>query len=349
MIRVLIFTVFAAVICAGCHYLRFMEKKTLFCVSYAAALFILYATGLTDTEFISAQRLISLSQTESLALPAGQACLIKILSPAISDTRGIFLFLALLRAAVSALFIRYECSEPYTPAAILTVCFTLDSVTGTSVCIAALICAWSLRYLLCRRFFRFFSLILLAMCFDKSAALMLLVYIVSFIPNVFISAAVLGVFALVPLIVPQAAEIFFSYLPGEVCTGARFSPFRTVLLLCFSLLFLIAHSMFLKRDEKFDRLTPLFFAGAVFSFTGLFDPRFYPISLMLSMPCALILAPEARSIGRSFLNIVFPDKKKTVPMRALIFIYIVCFSFYIFELTNASFVFDVNGAAFFGA
>ena len=341
-------------VCAAAYFARRFDAGKLFCVFCALFFFALFGFGSGGEEYSRISLMydtpaVQAEFIEGIQAPVGSALLMKLFSLFINDPRGYVLVVSLLESAAAALFMYFECSEPYSAGVVFTFCFAGRALTDSTFFIAALICAHSFVYIRERRFIRFSAVILLAACFEPCALILLPLYWLFLIPAFPATAALSGLLFFIPVFFP------------ELCAGIleftdpfnRYNETRHIacgiILAAAALIFIAASAMFTKRDEYYGRLTPVFFAGALCTLASAFEPGLVPLSFMLAMPSAVILAPEARAIGRTFFDILFPRHKETARRIFLGTCLIIMFTFYFFDILSADTVTGGFASAFITA
>ena len=297
------------------------DRRLLFCA--AAAVCVFAVCGLTSLAgFVGADAdklplisslagQVSFEDLGIMNAPPGYLIIIRICAALGAESFTAPFILSCIQTLLAAHALYTRCSSPYSGAAILTFCFLPVYFAGSSVFTAALICLNASVYVRERRFFRYAALILTAACFDMSALLLLPLYFVTLIPNIWISAAVSAAIAALGAVFTKAADAVYGFFGEGLYTSAQSTVACAVIAIIASVLCILMFGMFKNRNGHYENLVPVLASGAAFSLASVFDGRFFAVSLMLLMQSAVVLAPEAEEIAGRFLEIVFPKYKMT--------------------------------------
>lgn len=335
-------------------------SKALFCMVFGIVMFgVLGIGGLTGAGAVGRESIslgflqasvgsVSYESIGSVGVPPAYMLLLKLCSEFTSDIRIFLIAASLIQSVLAASFIYKRCSTPYAGAVVFTAGFMLTSFVSSSFFTAALICGLASRYVEERRFFRFAAMMLAAGCFDISAVLLIPLYFITLIPNVYAAAVLSAALASLAAIYGDITGSVFSYLGESLTAGARIYVPCAVLACVSALLCMLMHGMISNRDERFAYLIPFALLGAAFSVAGIFNGKLFPLSVFLLVQSFTVLAPEVYDILHRFGKILFPDKPYTVGLAVNAICFLAVIGIYSYTLFGNCYGSEFFGQALFG-
>lgn len=315
-IVLLCFPVMVLALCKMCSGFR---RNALFCAAFAFIIFFfaasgsIFGSGPSGTEgdklctlYANAEAL-PFDVLGNIQCAPGYLLLIKLCSLAGADV-NVFVMIAAGICAVSAsLFIYRRCSSSYEGAFIFAAGFMITAYVSLSAFIAVTICAHASAYVQDRRFFRAAAFAVLSACFDTSALMVVLYYLISFILNVYISSAVCAAGAAAFAFIPGMADAVYSIFgEGTYCIH-RTQILSASFVTAGALTAVLMTPMLRNRNEGLTCHIPLLCGGAAMMFAAAGDGRLFVPALALTMPAMVILAPDVHRIAVRFAQILFPE------------------------------------------
>ena len=315
-IVLLCFPVLVAALCKMCSGFR---KNVLFCAAFAFIIFFFAASGSifgSGPSGAEGERLCTLyANAEGLTFESiryiqcapGFLLLIKFCSLMGADVNIFVMIAAGICAASAAIFIYRRCSSSYEGAFIFAAGFMITAYVSLSAFIAITVCAHASAYVQEHRFFRAAAFAVLAACFDASVLVAVLYYLISVIPNVYISSAVCAAVAAAFASIPGVADVVYSIF-GEGTYCIHRAQILSASFVCFGALTAVLMTPMIKnRSGELVCHIPLLCGGAAMMFAAAGDGRLFVPALVLIMPAMVILAPDIHSIAVRFTQIMFPE------------------------------------------
>jgi len=238
--------------------------------------------------------------------------LMKICSAFSTETFVFPLTAAIIQTFLAAYAVYTLCDRPYSAAGVFLFCFIPAYFAGSPAFTAALAALIASRYVEERRFFRFAAMMLAAALFDMSALLLIPIYFIFLIPNIYISSAASAVLAALAVLFPDAVTGVYGFLGTGKCTSAAFTVPCAVFACAAALIGVLMYAMFANLHNDCEKLVSVLSCGAAFSVAAVFEPRLFALTQMLLMMSSVVLAPEAFRIGGKFVEILFPKNKTVV-------------------------------------
>ena len=298
------------------------DKKILFCAAFGFSVFAIIGLGslggligADSARYGLLNTMIGAVEFDSLGdIDASPAFLLimKICSVFSAEKFVFPLVIAVIQTFLAVFAIYTRCEEPYSGAGVFLFCFIPAYFAGSTAFTAALIALIASRCVEERRFFRFAALMLAAALFDMSALILIPIYFVFIIRNVFISAGASAMLAALAVVFPDAVTGVFGFLGNGKCTSAGFTVPCAVFACAAALIGMLMYAMFKNRHNDCEKLVPVLICGAAFSVGSVFEPRLFALTQMLLMMSATVLAPQAFTIGGKFIEILFPKNKSTL-------------------------------------
>ena len=297
------------------------NRKALFLAVFAAAVFTVVGLGTTGGLIGGDAARYSLLNAMIGTVPFGSIgdidaspaylLIMKICSVFAPDGSVFPFVIALIQTALAVYALITACGKPYSGAGVFLFCFIPAYFAGSTAFTAALIALIASRYIRDRRFFRFAALMLAAACFDMSALLLIPIYFIFLIPNIYISTGVSAMLAALAVIFPDAVTEVFDFLGNGKCTAFAYTAACAVFACIAAVVGMLIYAMFANRKNDCEKLVSVLSCGAAFSVAAVFEPRLFALTQMLLMMSAVALAPETFEIGKRFVEILFRREKKT--------------------------------------
>lgn len=297
------------------------NRKALFCAAFGFSVFAIIGLGsfggligADSARYSLLSTMIGAVQFDALGgIDASPAFLfiMKICSVFSTESFVFPLVIAVIQALLAGYAVYTRCDEPYSGAGVLIFCFIPAYFAGSPAFTAALIALIASRCIEERRFFRFAVLMLAAALFDMSALILIPIYFIFLIPNVYISAGASAMLAALAALFPDAVTGVFGFLGSGKCTSAEFPVPCAVIACVAALIGVLMYAMFRNRHNDCEKLVPVLLCGAALSVASVFEPRLFALTQMLLMMSAPVLASEAFTIGVKFVEILFPENKST--------------------------------------
>lgn len=330
------------------------NRKALFCVIFGVIMCVGGTVGAVMNEKATLDVLytyihyVSYDSIGSMGAPPAYMLILKICSE-FTDNMNIFLAVnACIQAILAGVFVYTRCSVPYAGAVVFSAGFMLTAFVGSSFFTAALICALATKYIKERRFFRFAAMILAASCFDISAVLLIPLWFVTLIPNVYVTAVISAVLAALAAIYGDVTASVFGFFGYNLTTGTEVSVPCAVFACIAAIICLLMHRMIANRDEKLTYLIPFAALGASLSVAGIWNGMLFPVSVFLLAGALTVLAPEIYDLFHKFFGILFPDKPYTVGIAVNAACFIAVNGIYIYTLFAGCYGSGIFGQFLFG-
>ena len=302
----------------------------------------------TDEAIFSYIGLIGYDRLGSVGIPPAYALLMKLCAEFTGDIRIFCALNGCIQSVLAGLYIYTGCSRPYAGAVMLSAGFMPASFVGTPFFTAVLICCCAMRYIRERRFFRFAAMILAAACFDISAVLLIPLYFITLIPNVYITAVISAAAASLAAIYSDITASVFSFLGFSLTVSLKSTVPCAVCACLAALICLLMHRMIANRDEKYAYLIPFAAMGAALSAAGVHNGMLFPVSVFLLAGSLTSLAPEVYELLLRFFGILFPKKPYTVGLAVNTACFAAVIGFCAYTLFSGCFGSEVFGQALFG-
>ena len=276
------------------------DLKALFCIFFFSAVFCITGCGLFRGYGLPPVRDTS---------PAYM--LIMYICSALTDDPSVFTAVtAGLQSAVAAAAVFTVCTSPYEGAVMITGCFVLTTFLSPTLFTAGMICTAAAKYIREGRTVRFTALILAAACFDSSALLLIPLYFIAMIPNIYICAGISAAAAVLAALFPGAVGGILDFIGGGTSTGFAVPIPCAVIVGVFALLCVLMRAMLINRSADLGRLANTAVTGAALTAGAAAAPVLSAAALFTVMQAVTALAPEMYAIGGKFVEIVFKDSKK---------------------------------------
>ncbi len=218
--------------------------------------------------------------------------------------------MAALQSALAVAAVYTVCGSPYEGAVIVTGCFVLSTFVSPTLFAAGMICTAAAKFIRERRTVRFIALILAAACFDSSAVLLIPLYFIGLIPNIYICAGVSAAAAVLGALFPDTVGGILTFIGGETSTGFAVPVACAVIVGVFALLCAVIRPMLVNRSADLGRLANTAVTGAALTAAASAAPVLSAAALFTVMQSVTALAPEIYAIGGRFVEILFKDSKK---------------------------------------
>ncbi|MBQ9382961.1 MAG: EpsG family protein [Ruminiclostridium sp.] len=316
-----------ALLAGAGHFCSRKEMKAVFCLIFAGAVFCITGCGLfggygfAGSEAVTANRLGSIItglryNTLSAVSDASPAYLLimKVCGDITDDPLVFAAVIAALQSILAAAAVGTVCCSPYEGAVMLSGCFLLTTFVHSSTLTAGLICLFASKYIKERRMIRFIVLITAAACFDISALLLIPLYFITMIPNVYICTGVSAAAAVLAALFPDTITAALDTLGGRTYTGYETPVVCAVAICAFALLCIVIRPMLINRSPELGWQVNTAVLGAALTTAAAAAPVLSAPALFVTMQSAVPLAPEVYDTGSRFVGIVFKDSRKTAQL-----------------------------------
>ena len=303
------------------------DMKAVFCLLFAGAVFCITGCGLfggnafAGSEAASARELYGIIDglhfnTISAVTDTSPAYLLimKVCKGFTDDPLVFGAVIAAIQSILAAAAVGTVCCSPYEGAVMLSGCFLLTTFVHSTTLTAGLICLFASKYIRERRTVRYIVLILAAACFDITALLLIPLYFITLIPNIYICTGVSAAAAVLAALFPAAISDTLGLLGGWTHTGYETPVICAVAMCTFALLCIIIYAMLINRSPDLGWLANTAALGAALTTAAVAAPVLSAPAMFVSIQSAVTLAPEVSDTGSKFVGIVFKDSRRTAQL-----------------------------------